>query len=160
MFSKHIEQGKLICILTFHKRYRCFEQPAPGFRGKSTFLVFIFFFFFFFVFFFFLSKLRYISELRREKTRCVRPACPYFGTDLQVYYKNPLKIRCKSVRKIGAIIRSCLKQSNVFFSFSNDPFSFCFQTEKGHTFLYGRLYCQLSVLTSKHKTLRNHKQYL
>ena len=33
MFSKHIEQGKLICILTFHKRYITF--PSEKFRPET-----------------------------------------------------------------------------------------------------------------------------
>ena len=33
MFAKHIEQGKLICILTFHKRYITF--PSEKFRPET-----------------------------------------------------------------------------------------------------------------------------
>ena len=33
MFSKYIEQGKLICILTFHKRYITF--PSEKFRPET-----------------------------------------------------------------------------------------------------------------------------
>ena len=59
-----------------------------------------------FLFFFFLSELRYISELRREKTRCVRPGpevIKLFSCSTQLSRKFFLLINVKMPTIVGIL---------------------------------------------------------